>query len=77
MRRSANKLCSETQSERYAKCLLGIKFTELAAQPVSRSEESSNKRQSISRKFVYHGSDFNFVHLVLYTDEEHHNTNTK
>jgi hypothetical protein len=40
MRRSANKLCAETHYERYAKCLLGIKFTKLAAQPVSRSEES-------------------------------------
>jgi len=40
MRRSANKLCAETHYERYVKCLLGIKFRELAAEPVSRCEES-------------------------------------
>jgi hypothetical protein len=40
MKRSANKLCAETHYERYVKCLLGIKFTELAAQSVSRSEDS-------------------------------------
>lgn len=40
MRRSANKLCAEIHYERCVKCLPGIKFTELAAQPVSRSEEN-------------------------------------
>lgn len=40
MRRSSNKLCAETHYERYTKCLLGIISTELAAQHVSRSEES-------------------------------------
>jgi hypothetical protein len=40
MRRSANKLCAETRYERYVKYLLGIKFRELAAEPVSRCEES-------------------------------------
>ena len=40
MRRSANKLCAKTHYDRYVKYLLGIKFTELAEQHVSQSEES-------------------------------------
>ena len=75
MWRSANKLCARTHYERYVKW-----SWELNSRNWHHNQYHEAKKvkwQSICIKYVHHGTGFNFVYPILYTDVKHHNTNTK